>query len=249
MSATHTLITGASSGIGGAIAEELSKTQNLILHGRDAAKLEATLRRCAPGDHRIWRYDLAQVETLQHDFEAFVAQEHVAIDRFVHAAGIVIMPAIRTIDLRQIREITDINATSALLLTASLMKGRVAGKTMKAITYVSSVTGMVGTRGKSLYGTSKGMLTAFVRASAVELAKNKVRINAVCPAAVRTEMSAEILADPLLGPAVAARHPLGVGEPKDVAGIVAFLLSDAASWITGQNIVVDGGALCDLTFK
>ena len=244
----HTLLTGASSGIGRAIAVELSKEYNLILHGRNREKLEETLRQCVPGDHRVWTYDLVQVEKLQADFEAYVKAEGVAIDQFVHCAGMVTLTAVKTIDLAFYRRIVDTNATSAVLLTASLMKSRVAGRTMKNIVFISSIAATQATRGKSLYGMSKGMLNSFARASAVELAP-KVRINTVCPAAVRTKMADDVFNNPAIRAAMEFRHPMGTGSPSDVAGVVSFLLSDKARWITGAQIAVDGGASCDLTFK
>ena len=245
---TYTLVTGASSGIGRAIAVELSKTDNLILHGRNRRKLEETLRLCGKGNHVIWTYDLANVDTLQLDFENFVAESGCCISKFVHCAGMVYLTAIKTIDLAGYRRIMDTNATSAILLTGSLMKRKVAGASMKSIVFISSIAATQATRGKSLYGASKGILNSFARASAVELAP-KVRINTVCPAAVHTEMADDIFNDPVAVAAMNHRHPMGTGEPQDVAGVVAFLLSDAARWITGSQVMVDGGASCDLTFK
>lgn len=245
---TYTFVTGASSGIGRAIAVELSKTDNLILHGRNKQKLEETVRLCSKGSHVIWTYDLAKVDTLQADFEKFVATSGCCISKFVHCAGMVFLTAIKTIDLASYRRIMDTNATSAILLTGSLMKRRVAGASMKSIVFVSSIAATQATRGKSLYGASKGILNSFARASAVELAP-KVRINTVCPAAVHTEMADDIFNDPVAVAAMNHRHPLGTGKPQDVAGVVAFLLSDAARWITGSQVMIDGGASCDLTFK
>ncbi len=245
---TYTLVTGASSGIGRAIAVELSKTDNLILHGRNRQKLEETMRLCGKGNHVIWTYDLSNVDTLQADFEKFVAESRCCISKFVHCAGMVYLTAIKTIDLASYRRIMDTNATSAILLTGSLMKRKVAGASMKSIVFVSSIAAMQATRGKSLYGASKGILNSYARASAVELAP-KVRINTVCPAAVHTEMADEIFNDPIAVAAMNHRHPMGTGKPQDVAGVVAFLLSDAARWITGSQVMVDGGASCDLTFK
>lgn len=244
----YTLVTGASSGIGRAIAVKLSGAANLLLHGRNLKRLEETRNLCAPGEHLLWSCDLERVESVQENFEGFVACHGIAIDQFVHAAGIVLLTAVRSFDLALLRKMIDTNAISAMLLTGSLLKGRIAGKTMRSIVLVSSVTGLTGTRGKSLYGTSKGMLNAFVRSSAVELAPG-VRINSICPAAVETEMSRELFADPEAVAAMNRCHPLGTGKPEDVAGVVAFLLSDEARWITGQQFVVDGGALVNLTFK
>lgn len=242
------LITGATSGIGGAIARLLSENYDLILHGRNREKIDKLLPTLAPGAHVVWEYDLNKVETLQKDFEAFVVDNKLTIHKFVHSAGMVKMTAMRSVDLAMLQESTNVNAFSAILITASLMKGRIAGKTLDSIVYISSVTGFVGTRGKALYGASKGMLSAFVKASAVEFAP-KVRVNAICPAAVETEMSRELLSDPDHRAACEKRHPLGIGKPENISGMVELLLSDKGSWITGQQIFIDGGALCDLTFK
>ncbi len=244
----YTLVTGASSGIGRAIAIRLSQSRKLILHGRNRERLEETRRLCSGDGHVIWSYDLADVESLQKDFEAFVAQSGCKIENFVHSAGMVYLTAIKTIDLPSYRRIMDTNATSAFLILGSLMKRRIAGASMKSVVFISSIAATQATRGKSLYGASKGILNSFVRASAVELAPN-VRINSVCPAAVHTEMADEIFHDPEAVAAMNHRHPLGTGKPNDVAGVVAFLLSDDARWITGSQVMVDGGASCDLTFK
>ena len=244
----HTLITGASSGIGRETAIELSKNYNLILHGRNRVKLEETLRLCSPGNHRIWTYDLEAVDGLQAAFEGFVKSEALQIDKFVHCAGMVFLTAVKTIDLAAFRRLVDTNATSAVLLTSSLMKARIAAKTMKSIVFISSIAALQSTRGKTLYGMSKGMLNSFARVAAVEFAP-AVRINTVCPAAVHTEMADDVFNDPGIRSAMEARHPMGTGMPSDVSGVVAFLLSDKARWITGAQIAVDGGASCDLTFR
>ena len=241
------LITGATSGIGGAIARLLSQNYDLVLHGRNHEKIEKLLPTLAPGSHVVWEYDLNKVETLQADFEKFVTERKLVINKFVHSAGMVKMTSMRAVDLPMLQESANVNAFSAILITASLMKGRIAGKSLDSIVYISSVTGFVGTRGTALYGASKGMLSACVKASAVEFAP-KVRINAICPAAVETEMSRELLSDPDLRAACERRHPMGIGKPENISGLVEFLLSDKASWITGQQLFVDGGALCDLTF-
>lgn len=246
--ALHTLITGASSGIGRATAVELSKEYNLILHGRNRDKLEETLRLCTPGDHRIWTYDLVNVDGLQSAFEGFVKSEALVIDKFVHCAGITVFSAVKTISLDLIRRQIDVNATAAILLLGALMKSRIAGKTMKNIVFVSSVSSFQAARGESLYGMSKGMLNSFARVAAVELAPN-VRINTICPSLVKTDMAKPLLDDVSSRVAAEFRHPMGIGQPEDVAGVVAFLLSDKARWITGAQITVDGGASCDLTFK
>lgn len=245
----YCLITGASSGIGRAIACELSKQYNLILHGRKLEKLEKTKSLCCEGDHRIWTYDFEKIDNLQNDFESYILGEKVKVSHFVHCAGMILFQALRSIDLAICRQMIDADAISAILLTGSLMKKRIAGGTMQSIVFISSIAAYQSTRGKALYAASKGMLNSFVRASSVELAPQGVRINSVCPAAVETEMATDVFTDPVFKAAMDRRHPLGTGKPKDIVGAVEFLLSDKASWITGSQMMIDGGASCDLTFK
>lgn len=242
------LITGATSGIGGAIARLLSENYDLVLHGRNHEKLEKLLTTLSPGRHLFWEYDLNKVETLQSDFEKFVLDHKLVINKFVHSAGMAQMSAVRTIDFELLARTFSVNTFSAMLLFASLMKSRVSGKHIDSVVLISSVTGVVGSRGNAAYGASKGALTAFAKSIAAEVAP-QVRVNVICPGLVETEMSRELLSDPLLRAAVEKRHPMGIGRPENIAGMVDFLFSDKASWMTGQQIFIDGGALCDLTFK
>lgn len=245
---TYTFITGASSGIGRAIAIELSKTRRLILHGRNKQKLEETLHLCSGNSHVIWSYDLSNIDTLQDSFEDFVLESNIAISHFVHAAGIALPCAVRGIDVDYVRRISEINAFSAILLVGSLMKRKVAGGTMRGIVLISSVSAALGTAGSAVYGASKAMLDGFMKSAAVELAP-RVRVNSIRPGFVKSRMTEEVLSNSNVAQAIYKRHPLGIGTPIDVARSVAFLLSDESSWITGQCIIVDGGVSCAMSFK
>ena len=112
-----------------------------------------------------------------------------------------------------------------------------------SLVLVSSQLARIGAPGYASYCAAKGGVDALVRALAVDVGPDGIRVNAVAPGLVRTPM-AYIGRDNFdeLVPAIAERHPLRrIGEPGDIAGPVAFLLSDASAWITGQTIVVDGG--------
>ena len=114
-----------------------------------------------------------------------------------------------------------------------------------SVVAISSVSARVGWPGGSLYCGSKGALDASMRALALELAPRNVRVNSVVPSNIRTPMYDEIIAvgGDEATRQILAKQPLGLGEPEDVAHAVAFLLSDAARFITGTQLVVDGGYL------
>jgi NAD(P)-dependent dehydrogenase (short-subunit alcohol dehydrogenase family) len=110
---------------------------------------------------------------------------------------------------------------------------------------IASVAAHCGQGGFAAYGAAKGGMVAAMRALAVELAGRGVRINTVSPGWVRTEMTTPLeAAYPEGVQSIAAHHPLGLGAPSDVTGLVLFLLSAEARWITGADFVVDGGYSC-----
>jgi NAD(P)-dependent dehydrogenase (short-subunit alcohol dehydrogenase family) len=111
-----------------------------------------------------------------------------------------------------------------------------------AIVHLSSVVGITGVRNRSAYSTSKGAIVALTRNMAVDFAPRSIRVNCVCPGFTRTPFTAALLSDPEKEAKLLALHPLGrLGEASDIANAIAFLISDEASWITGQAIAVDGG--------
>ncbi|HLE95989.1 MAG TPA: SDR family oxidoreductase [Candidatus Thermoplasmatota archaeon] len=113
-----------------------------------------------------------------------------------------------------------------------------------AIVNCSSVAGITGFEGSSAYSASKHGVLGLTRSAALECAKRGVRVNAVCPGAIRTPMLADLPAEVI--EALADAHPLGrIGEPREVASAVVWLLSDEASFVTGHALAVDGGLLAE----
>ena len=114
-----------------------------------------------------------------------------------------------------------------------------------SIVFISSVMGVVGENGKTLYSMTKGALISAVKSMSVELAPRKIRVNAISPGMVETPMSKNAIYSRNEESLDKLRkmHPLGFGKPEDVANASVFLLSDASRWITGTNLIVDGGYL------
>lgn len=244
----YVLVTGASSGIGQAIAVRLAHEGRVILHGRDPVRLQETRQLCRGEGHLIWPYDLANVADLPAALETFVRQNETRVDAFVHSAGMVSVMASRTLDLDMSRQIMDVNFTSAMLLLSTLLKRKVAQGTLRNVLFISSISSRFGARGHALYCASKGALDAAMRALALELAP-QIRVNSICPGLVATKMAQEGMQDEVIAANLREQYPLGLGTPEDVAEMAAFLLSGKARWITGQQFFVDGGRTANMSLK
>lgn len=243
----YTLITGATSGIGRETSILLSASRNLILHGRDAARLEETRRLCKnPNRHIFWQLELREVDQIEDSLTKLLEQNQLAVESFVHCAGTLKLLPLRSVERGLVREIMDVNFSSAVEIVRLLIRKKINEKHLRGIVFVSSTASQFGARGFNLYCASKGALDAFMRAIAVELAPS-VRVNSVLPGAVRTAMTDGMFEDPERLKHFQAEYPLGLGEPSDIASAVEFLLSDKARWITGQQLVVDGGRTVNIT--
>ena len=134
-----------------------------------------------------------------------------------------------------------LNVYTGVEIAQILMKTQRLG--LKSIVYISSVMADMAEKAKGTYSMSKGALNAVARNQALEYAKFKVRVNTIAPAVVNTPLSHDsVYRKTVEGmKQVLSKHPLGLGEPEDVAKAALFLLSDASSWITGSTLTVDGG--------
>jgi NAD(P)-dependent dehydrogenase (short-subunit alcohol dehydrogenase family) len=243
----YTLITGASSGLGEAIAARLSQERRLILHGRDTARLQAALARCAqPERHLLWPYDLRDVAGIAPGLGALIAGHGIGVECVVHSAAVLKILPVRTVDHKALDEVLKVNFISAAEIVSLLVKKRVNQQHLRAIVFISSIASRFGAPGFSMYSASKGALDGFMRALAVELAP-RVRVNSILPGGIRTRMTSEMLADPEVAAKLERDYPLGLGNPEDIVNAVEFLTSDRARWITGQEVVVDGGRTVNIS--
>lgn len=231
------LVTGASSGIGRATAIECSKLgAKVVITARNEERLKETLAALEGEGHQMICYDLTETGKL----DEFVAQLP-ALQGLVSNAGTNKMSPVTFIKEEDLREVFQVNTFSPIMLLRLLLKKKKLEKG-SSVVFTSSLSGIgiVGT-GNGVYASSKGALSMFVKVAALELAAKKIRVNAVCPGMIQTQMIQEGAVSEQLEEGL-KEYPLGrYGEPNDVAHAIIYLLSGASSWVTGTNMVIDGG--------
>jgi NAD(P)-dependent dehydrogenase (short-subunit alcohol dehydrogenase family) len=238
------VITGASSGIGRECAITSARLgATLVLFGRDAERLAETRSRCQnPDAHVVACLDLREYERV----DAVLQDSHQRVgpfDGIVHAAGASKTLPLAATQASDIDSLFSINVTSGVNLTKHAIKRRYWNPNGGSVVFISSVMGVVGEKGKTTYALTKSALLGGARSLALELASRRIRVNAVSPGVVETPLSdaAVYSQTPEARKAITDLHPLGLGDPADVANAVVFLLSEQSRWITGTNLIVDGG--------
>lgn len=230
------LVTGASRGIGFAIARRLvSEGARVVLTGRKQEALDAAVAELGDAATAV----AGRADDAEHRAAVFahVAERHGRLDHLVNNAGI--NPAygpIAEVDLGAARKILEVN----VLATLEWAKAAVAAGLTTSVVNLASVAGLGASPGIAFYGISKAAVISLTMQLAYELAP-AVRVNAVAPAVVKTAFARPLYEG--REDQASAAYPLRrLGEIDDVAGPVAFLLSDDAAWITGQTLAIDGGA-------
>jgi NAD(P)-dependent dehydrogenase (short-subunit alcohol dehydrogenase family) len=231
------LITGASSGIGKQCAITISECGGkLVITGRDTERLNETFLLLKGEGHQQILADLSTDEAIEQMVEKLPV-----LNGMVHCAGITAPIPVKFIRSRHIDDMMRVNYHAPVLLTTRILSKK---KLLdnSSIVFFSTIATKFPYYGGSLYISSKSALSGFSMVLALELAPKGIRSNCLLPGFVRTPMyeATEQHASPEAMQKFEMLHPLGIGEPEDVAGPVCFLLSDAARWITGINIPLGG---------
>ena len=239
------LVTGASSGIGRACAQALgSEGANVVVAGRRQARLDEVVQRIrgAGGDAVAAPGDVREEGACREWVDAAV-RHFGGLDALVNSAGVMGSGGLLNLEPAEWDRMMDTNLRAMFLLTRAAAPELI--KRRGAVVNLSSVAGPRPYANLMGYVVSKAGVDAFTRCAALDLAPHGVRVNALNPGVVVTELQTVTNAVPDYEGFLErskVTHPLGrVGQPEEIAALVLFLLSDAAAWITGATIPVDGG--------
>lgn len=238
------LVTGASSGLGKEIAMKLNILgATVIAVARSEEKLLLLKKEVTNKDRlQIEPFDLLLTDEIQ-SFVKMIVSKHGKLTGVIHSAGIGGVEPLKILSLESAKQMFEINYFSALALAKAFCDKRIFTSNFPSMIFLSSISSMTGNAGLVNYSATKGAINSMVKALAVEQARSGIRINAVAPGFIVTDIvkaSPEVYNEEYFEK-VRSEYPLGEGEPGDVASLVVFLASKEAKWITGQTIVVDGG--------
>ncbi|RJO73732.1 SDR family oxidoreductase [Nocardia panacis] len=239
------LVTGAARGIGRAVAEAFGRhgARVVVNHPpgeQDSAELTADLVSAAGGTPIVVEADIGDAEAVAA-LDAAVAA-HGVVDVLVNNAGICPFADFFEITPELWDRTHEVNLRGAFLLTQAVTKRMVrAGRTGGRVIAVSSISAFTGGAHQAHYCPTKAGLSAFMKSIAIALAPHQITCNTVQPGIIATDINRADLATPGRRGAIEARVPLGIGRPEDVAAAVVLLADPGARYITGADLVVDGG--------
>lgn len=245
LSGKYIMVTGASSGIGKGIAIFLSKMgADIIMVARNEERLKETYKELAPGTHSYYLFDLNNLDEIENLINN-ICKDGRKLNGLVHSAGIAMTIPLQYLKMNDLKNIMSVNFYSFMELVKQFLKKKY-NDNGGSIVAISSISSQVGARGLAAYCASKGALESAIRAMALDLAAKNIRINAISPGVIETQIYdglKDIVNNKDFDSELKKRQLMGVGKPEDVAYATGYLLSDAAKFITGTSLIVDGGYL------
>ncbi len=237
------IVTGASSGIGRQCAIDCSRQgAKVVAIARNKERLDETITMLDGEGHRSYIYDFANLGDINELVSTIVA-DCGRISGLIYAAGIEKTLPFKMLKPSDYAEIIIVNTIGALELVKCVSNIKHFEQSGGSLVLISSITSTIARSGTAAYSASKGAMISAARVLAVELSKRKIRVNCISPGTILTPLMQNYL-DKLSEEDYNKRvsgFPLGLGETTDVSNTCVFLLSNASRWITGQNLIVDGG--------
>jgi NAD(P)-dependent dehydrogenase (short-subunit alcohol dehydrogenase family) len=237
------VITGASSGIGRQCAISCSQMgANVVLIARNEQRLDETLQKLDPGNHLSFCQDVTEYDKLKDIVNEAVLKVG-RLAGFVHSAGIEITLPARSMVAKKYEQLFATNVISGFEIAKIISNKKFINRQRASFIFIASITGIFGVKGLVGYSSSKGALIAGARSLSLELAARNITVNCISPGLIMTDLMKKFFSQ-LENDQLENRvrnYPLGIGHTEDVANTCIFLLSDAAKWITGTNLVIDGG--------
>lgn len=235
------LVTGASSGIGRQCAIDCVRMgADVVAIGRNQERLDEVVREMA-GNGVGYSFDLVDLDGIKN-LIARIVEENGKLDGFIHAAGIQVTNPVKLSKPDEYESLYRVNCLSAFEIVKNLC-GMKTFEKGGSIVLISSISGVIARKGLSAYAASKGALISAARVMALEMAPREIRVNTVSPGTILTPMMLKAL-DAMSEEDKHKRvegFPLGLGRTEDISYACLYLLSDASRWVTGQNLIVDGG--------